>query len=262
MKRITAVVLILALLFGVTGAMAWDGCAVEKTEIRNDVSFRFTRCYADVAKMLVSKVFRSAEFKAIWEYVRAFIDALMNCKCCHCCEDDIKWYPDNTVCVAGLEFREVKPGLTDKWYNFAPIDLSKDGMQSFDLVAGNLNVIGKVNVLVEGDQVTVEWKHVHDSCCDANFMSKREFFTFFSDLNAVNAVEPDQLEGFEYGTPISIANDLGGDTNVLLYVNNMATYCSNYCNLKPQSYTRYWRDLDWRIAARGAMTQLMEADLQ
>ncbi len=175
------------------------------------------------------------------------------------------WYPHNTICVAGVEFRDVRPELTDKWYNFAALDLSQDGEQTFDLVAGNMYIIGTVVVRKTGDEVIVDWKLRHQGTNDSNFQLEKEFMTIFSDLNAVTEVEPAKFDGktYEFGQTISIANDLGGDTNVLLYICNQATYCNNlsYKYLKPIYHTRYWPNLSWRVAQREAMMELVNADL-
>lgn len=175
-----------------------------------------------------------------------------------------KWYPNNTLCVAGIEFRDAKPELTKKWYNFAAIDLSQDGVQKFDLVASNMYVVGTVIVTVNGDEVTVDWKLNKQGTTDANFASEKEFLTFFSSLDAVTEVDPAKFEGptYEFGQPYSIANDLGGDTNVLLYICNRATYCTNLSHkcLKPIYHPQYWPDTKPYIALRNAMAQLMEAD--
>lgn len=169
----------------------------------------------------------------------------------HSIEDDLAvtetWYPDNTICVAGLEFREMKPELTNKWYNFLPIDLSIQGTQTFDLIASNLYIIGKVIVKVDGDNVTVNWELIHKNCCNANYLYRNEFFTFFHDLDSVKSVEPlDMLDqGHAFGKALSISKDLDGDTNVLLYIRNMATYCNMYCNVNGTAkfYNRYWPNL-------------------
>ena len=177
----------------------------------------------------------------------------------------VKWYPHNTICVAGVEFRDVRPELTDKWYNFAAIDLSQDGVQVYDLVASNMYIIGSVIVTKSGDEVTVDWQLNLQGTTDANFQLEDEFLTFFSDLNAVTEVDPAKYEGpsYEFGQTISIANDLGGDTNVLLYILNQATYCNNlsYKYQKPIYHTRYWPNLEYRIAEREAMMELVNADL-
>lgn len=176
------------------------------------------------------------------------------------------WYPHNTICVAGIEFRDVRPELTSKWYNFAAIDLSVDGVQVYDLVASNMYVIGSVIVIKNGDEVTVDWELNLQGTTDANFQLEDEFLTFFPNLEAVTTVDPAEYDGptYEFGQTISIANDLGGDTNVLLYILNQATYCNNlsYKYQNPIYHTRYWPNLDYRIAAREAMMQLMAADQQ
>lgn len=174
------------------------------------------------------------------------------------------WYPHNTVCVAGIEFRDVKPELTNKWYNFAAIDLSQDGTQTFDLVASNMYVVGTVTVTVAGDEVTVDWKLRKQGTTDANFVSESEFLTFFNSLDAVNGVEPEGFTGpvYQFGQPISIANDLGGDTNVLLYIRNTATYCTNlsYKYQRPIYHEPYDANQAFRKLQREAMFAIMDAD--
>ncbi len=175
------------------------------------------------------------------------------------------WYDHNTICVAGIEFRQVRSDLTRKWYNFAAIDLTNDGVQKFDLVASNVFVIGSVTVTKNGDEVVVDWKLNRQGTNDANFILENEFLTIFPDLNAVTEVEPSRFEGVTYafGQPISIANDLGGDTNVLLYICNQATYCDNlsYAYLNPIYHARYWANLPSRVAQRNAMMELVNADI-
>lgn len=176
------------------------------------------------------------------------------------------WYPHNTICVAGIEFRAVRPELTEKWYTFAAIDLSEDGVQVYDLVASNTYVIGTVSVSKNGDEVIVTWEVNRQDTNDANFQLENEFLTFFSDLDAITELEPADFKGavYEFGQPISIADDLNGDTNVLLYICNQATYCDNlsYQNRNPIYHPWYWPNLDWRVAQREAMMALVNADLE
>lgn len=175
------------------------------------------------------------------------------------------WYPHNTVCVGGLEFRQEKPEVTNKWYNFAPIDLSVQGEQVFELVASNMYVIGSVVVTVDGDDVTVEWKLNKQGTTDANFQDESEFLTFFHNIDEVTSVEPKDIEtSFEFGQPISIANDLGGDTNVLLYIRNVATYCNNlsYKYQNPIFHPNFDRNVPFRVAYQEEMRELMKMELQ
>lgn len=174
------------------------------------------------------------------------------------------WYAHNTVCVAGIAFRDVKPALTDRWYSFAALDLSRDGLHTFDLVASGLYVIGKVTVVREGDSVFVDWTLRHCGTNDSNFQPESEFLTFFHDLDTAVDVNPETFTGARYafGEPISVENDLGGDTSVLLYICNRATYCDHlsYQYRSPIVYAPYRYDDEARIAQRGAMYRLMAAD--
>lgn len=51
--------------------------------------------------------------------------------------------------------------------------------------------------------------------------------------------------------------------DVLLYICNQATYCNNlsYKYQNPIYHAEYWPNLDWRIAEREAMMELVNADL-
>ena len=167
------------------------------------------------------------------------------------------WYHNNTACAFGLAFRDVKPGLTDKWYTFAPVDLTVQGRQEFEYIASSLYVIGTVYVDVNGDSVTVTYRNFYDGK-GGRTETKEEFFTFFPDLGAVSQVEPEMLQGQAraFGVPLSIENDLNGDTRVLLFVRNRVTYC-NYVTPTRQ-LTRYWPNLPERKALREEMLRLMD----
>lgn len=147
------------------------------------------------------------------------------------------WYPSNTVSTHGFAFRDLRPELTKKWYRFTPVDLSKDGEIAIPLVGSNKYIIGQVKVNVAGDEVTVNYRMFGDRNDTARRES--EFFTFLPDLASVTTVEPEELgEGFTFGEPVSIEKDLKGDTRVLLYVRNVATYC-DHLNYDTQ-LGRYW----------------------
>ncbi len=167
-------------------------------------------------------------------------------------------YWNNTVCTFGIHLRDILPSLTDKWYTVTPIDLSQDGSQSFELVAGNMWIIGSVTVTVEGDQVLIERDIIKEGIGRTRMVS--EYVTFFNDLNSITpeALEQDGLygRGYSFGQPLSIEKDLGGDTNVLLYVRSVATF--NPAVTKDQFLVRMWKNLPHRIAQRDAMLALME----
>lgn len=171
------------------------------------------------------------------------------------------WYTNNTACCFGPAFRDIKPTLTDKWYTFTPLDLTKQGTREFDYVASNMYVIGKVYVTVRGDDVTVTYHNFYEDQ-GGNTETLSEFLYFFHDLKSVREVEPENMgiPGFEFGRKISIENDLEGDTNVLLFIRNRVTYRNFATN--SQKLTRFWPNLPERKALREEMIRLMNSDGQ
>lgn len=169
------------------------------------------------------------------------------------------WYPDNTACSFGPYFREERPGLTDKWYTFTPVDLSRQGRQEFEYVASNMYVIGKAYVDVNGDEVRVTYHNFYAEQ-GGNTETLSEYFTFFHDLKGVGNVEPETMDdlGFRFGEAVSVEKDLDGDTNVLLFVRNRVTY-SNYVN-STHKLTRFWPNLPERKALRAQMMALADLD--
>lgn len=127
-------------------------------------------------------------------------------------------YYQMNACSVGPHFRDVND-VTDKWYMFTPVDLSVEGVQTYDLIAGDKHVIGKVYVLVENGEVIVTYELVNKE-----INVKSEFLTFFGSINDVTTVDTLELTGYAFGEPISIADALGGDTKVLLYVHNGVVY--------------------------------------
>lgn len=208
-------------------------------------------------------LFRDEDMDAVFEEIEKWYEITKDGTVSE--KNPIEWYSSNTVCVGGLEFRQEKPGLTKKWYNFAAIDLSKQGKQAFELVASNLYVIGTVVVAVDGDSVTVEWRLNKQGTVDANFKNESEFLTFFHDLASVESVEPSSIAtSYKFGEPISIEKDLEGDTNVLLYIRNVATYCNNlsYKHQNPIFHPTFDRNDSMHVAIQKAMRALMAADAQ
>ena len=124
------------------------------------------------------------------------------------------------VCSAGIRFRDLDNPITDKWFMFTPIDLSVEGTQTFDLVAGNMHQIGKVNVQVKDGYVTVSYR-VNNAQTIHVF---EEYMTLIPSLSELTELDFDKLPCYAYGTPISIADTLGGDTKVLLLLRNRAMY--------------------------------------
>lgn len=140
---------------------------------------------------------------------------------------------NDTMCALGLRFRDVAPGSMKEWYMFTPLDLSKEGEQSFPLIASNAYVMGSMKVKVAEGQVTVSYEVLDGAKVNA------EYLTFYADVEAALAADPAKLGGknFPMGQPISIADDLEGDTKVLLLLCNRVAY---YDDLKGLSRYFPW----------------------
>ena len=133
------------------------------------------------------------------------------------------WYYHNTVSVAGISLRDAYPGLTDKWYNVVPVDLSQDGTQQFPLVVSNMYYIGTVTVTVAGDEVTASYRYSPRS--NYHFSALDDCLAWFT---GVDQITGDFLENpnsnMSFGQKISKANDLNGQDVALLFVCNHVTY--------------------------------------
>lgn len=125
-----------------------------------------------------------------------------------------------TVCTYGIRFRDLQNPITKDWYMFTPIDLSVEGEQTIDLIAGNLHQIGTATVLVKDGKVTVTTK-VNNA---RNIAYKEEFLTFIPALADLTEVNFETMTNYAFGEEISIEEALGGDTKVLLLMRNRAWY--------------------------------------
>lgn len=163
------------------------------------------------------------------------------------------WYPKNTVGVVGLSLRDEYPGLTDKWINIVPVDLTVQGTQEIELVAGNMFHIGKAFVDVDGDNVTVTYSYTNNvteafSECMKWFKNVDEITTEFCENPTSETV---------FGQPVSIANDLGGQEVALLYICNSATYYQTFIT-KQDAPTRYYENLKKWQKYRAGLYDLLE----
>ncbi|MHC1786078.1 MAG: hypothetical protein AB9880_03305 [Christensenellales bacterium] len=133
-------------------------------------------------------------------------------------------YPRNTVTSFGPQFRVLTPDLTDEWYMFTPIDLTIQGRQTFQLIGGNALEVGEVYVDTFADSVTVTYQYYFAGQSD-KIEPLSEFLYFFPAYSTITTVDPKQIaSSFAFGVPLSIAQDLGGDTNVLMFVRNIETF--------------------------------------
>ena len=132
---------------------------------------------------------------------------------------DRKYY-SMTVSSIGPRFKDVSK-LTNKWHMFSALDLSKDGVQTLDLIAGNIHKIGTVTLTVADGNVTVDYN------IDAYPVTvNSEFFSIFPNLAAIETIDTSKLTGFEFGEKIA----LGEDKNVIFYLYMEVVYHSDVAN--------------------------------
>ena len=129
-----------------------------------------------------------------------------------------EWRYHQSVSSLGIRFKDVKPEVTNKWFMFTPLDLSQDGVQQIDLIAANITYVGKVTVRVSDGKVKVE-DHVQ---WPAEKVSLQ--FALLPDLESVSSADISTMKTYAFGQEISIADDLGGDTKVLLFVSGSVNY--------------------------------------
>lgn len=165
---------------------------------------------------------------------------------------EVVWYPNNTISLAGLSLQEADSSLPDKWYNVIPIDLTRQGRQTYFLVISNARFIGECYVDVWGDEVTVTCQVMERSGIEL----KSEYGRWFISLGQITSSSiEDSGAGFVFGQPVSISRDLGGADVALLFIRSKATYRQPFRD--GTELTRYWRNTpEWK-QFRQDLTQLM-----
>jgi len=159
-----------------------------------------------------------------------------------------KIYFNNTVCAFGPQFREVSSNLTKEWFMFTPVNLSEDGVQSFELIGGGMYVIGEVTVTVKDGRVTVDYEYF-----SRDIVPGREYFMFFADYDSITREDINRLpKHYSYGKSYSIEEKLGGDTDVILFVCNTATF-----EKTSRGVYRYYETNDDREALRNQMLEMI-----
>ena len=130
------------------------------------------------------------------------------------------WYPNNTMCLVGLSLRDMYPSLTSKWYQFVPVDLTKEGVFRYATAASNMYYMGSCIVTVEGGNVTVDYtlpwgKAQPESDC----------LMWFTDISEITPEFLETLEGsYRFSEPVSIEKDLKGQDIALLFICNHISY--------------------------------------
>ncbi len=131
-----------------------------------------------------------------------------------------KIWPNNTACSYGPRFRDELPGLTDKWYMYTPLDLTKEGTLDVPLIASNRYRIGTAQVIVKDGQVTANYQVTAHKV-----EVKEEFMAFLPGLEGLVSAEPEALadSAVPFGTPVDIAS-LGGGGQALFFMRLVVTY--------------------------------------
>ena len=157
-------------------------------------------------------------------------------------EPEITWYPNNTISLAGLTLQEASESLPDKWYNVIPVNLTVQGRQTYFLTISNVRFIGKCYVDVWGDEVTVSYSLIEHSAIEP-LSSYGRWFTRLSQITE-DSIES-TANGFTFGKPVSISEDLDGADVALLFIRSKATYYQPF--LDGTELNRYWRNLvEWK----------------
>lgn len=166
------------------------------------------------------------------------------------------YYPRNSVTSFGPQFRVLTPNLTKEWYMFTPVNLAQQGRQTFTLVGGNMYEVGEVFVDVMGDSVTVSYHYFYDGQTK-KIAPVAEFLHFFNDYASITTVDHKKIpETFRFNQPFSINNQLGGDTNVLMFVRNTESFY--HFPTPDQQLYRNAPNSEQRNAERQFMLQMMD----
>ena len=153
---------------------------------------------------------------------------------------DVTWYTHNTVGVIGVSLRDEYPTLTKKWYNVLPVDLSKDGSQTFQLVASNMYYVCTVTVTVNGDSVTTTYNYPTKSWYE--FYPEGECIRWFAGIDEIDsAFLENPTSDMKFGEAISKSKDLNGQDIGLLFVCNRLTYRVPYDD-SGAAPIRFWRN--------------------
>ena len=156
---------------------------------------------------------------------------------------------NNTFCAFGPRLRDTNlyPYNTDAWYMFTPFDASKDGVQTYDLIATNKYIVGTLTLTIQNGNLKVDYT-LKDP---GNFTTTLEFFTVLNRINDLTDYEPENLKhlAMQKGEFINLANKFGDDTNLVLY------FCSR-CNY---TYSNKISTLDYDSISNQRLLQSMLA---
>lgn len=144
---------------------------------------------------------------------------------------------NNTVCAFGPRLRDVNlyPYNTDLWYMFTPFDASKDGVQTYELVASNMYIVGSLTLTIRDGNLLIDYKLTDPY----KFTVTLEFFTVLNRIGDLTKYEPEDLLSMRMSKnqPINLAETFGDDTSLVLYFCSRCdyTYSAKYLSLNYNS---------------------------
>lgn len=115
-----------------------------------------------------------------------------------------KWYYNNTITSFGPMTRDLVGG--NDWYRVTPVDLTVDGVYTYDLIASNKYIVGKVTIAVNAGTLTVSYKANGVDVKDEALL----IYASKADLATGTAVTA------PVGAAINAAETFGADTKVLV----------------------------------------------
>lgn len=115
-----------------------------------------------------------------------------------------KYYYNNTMTSFGPTTKELVGG--NDWYRVTPVDLTVDGVYTYDLIASNKYIVGKVTITVNAGTLTVSYKANGVDVKDEALL----IYASKADLATGTAVTA------PVGAAINAAETFGADTKVLV----------------------------------------------
>lgn len=127
----------------------------------------------------------------------------------------------NIACVGGPRFRDSKPGITDRWYSYAVLDLKKEGVTEYPLVASGRYRIGAVLVNIHQGQLTLSLRFDI-----TKYRVREQALIFFPDLSAVRSQDIEQTVAGEYGfdKELALAQLPQSEGKTLLFIRLLLDY--------------------------------------
>ena len=125
-------------------------------------------------------------------------------------------FGNNTLCAFGPRLRDVDlyPYNTEVWYMFTPFDASKEGRQTFELVASNNYIVGTLTMTIRDGKITVDYT-LNSNTIDVTL----EFFTILPQISEIHVYEPEKLlsKNMKVRQAIDLQENFGDDRNLVLY---------------------------------------------